>query len=811
VDSMKGRVTWYQLFGVLLGCLLVGLIVFHAVCAPGAILLTSDDNIGHTMAYKRLLPQGFRAWWDDAVFWGEPGLSLVRPMFALIWALPAEFYQNWSHALALAAASFWLAVYLRRRNCSWSACMLGSLTAFWVGNNLTLTYAGHNNKFAAMSFAAAAICLLDKAASDRRWGWGLLAGVSAGFMFIEQADVAAFSAVFIAAFGVYRAVQSGSGWNPAKMARVLLPAAVVAGVMIGGSLVPYMKVATQSASVMQQDAQTKYDFLTQWSWPPEESIDFVAPGFMGWRSGEESGPYWGRMGRSPDWETTHQGFMNFKLENHYIGALPVLLALLALGGAGLNWLHRRREARTSDTLFWGFVCLGALVLAFGKYTPLYRVVAALPGFSGMRNPNKFLHIFQIALGICAAFGWDALIKGKINIRIWGRIFAAAGAVFLLAGLIAATGSRIDIGQLIQMGWPDAAARAIQENKVFSLWYAAGMLFAGFIACLGMKQGWARKVLLWVVPTLILLDAVFLLAPKYIQRMPRELVDGNVLTEALSRETGNNRMVFLPQEGVYNNWLTYLFPYQGIHSINVTQMSRMPEDYSRFFSALGRDPVRLWELAAVSHIVGPAGLLPELERNPAWRGKFEKALEFNVFPSGNGGFSIQTASKAGQHSILRFRERPPRVSLVRQWESLNDEAALKRLADPGFKPGTMVVLPLDTKGSGPSASADTNGKEDSWKEIQTRPGLYELTVESTAPAVLRVSEHFNSDWKATVNGRPVPVWRVDYLFMGVPVGSGIQTVRLWYAPSAWPFWLQMFWLPALLAALGSLWFQNKEGV
>ena len=57
------------------------------------------------------------------------------------------------------------------------------------------------------------------------------------------------------------------------------------------------------------------------------------PGWTGWRSGDEQGPYWGRMGRSDGYEQTRQGFMNFKLENVYVGAIPLLFAVLGLATA----------------------------------------------------------------------------------------------------------------------------------------------------------------------------------------------------------------------------------------------------------------------------------------------------------------------------------------------------------------------------------------------------------------------------------------------------------------------------------------------
>ncbi|MDD5679363.1 MAG: hypothetical protein PHW60_15450 [Kiritimatiellae bacterium] len=190
-----------------------------------------------------------------------------------------------------------------------------------------------------------------------------------------------------------------------------------------------------------ESPREKWDYVTQWSWPPEESIDFIAPGYMGWRSGEPAGPYWGRMGRSAGWEQTQQGFMNFKLENMYLGIIPILLAMfavfsvLARGKYGSSEVvecgsksvkgekdkdiqsytdtplrHYATTSRRAEIIFWGAVVVIALLLSFGKFFPLYALFYKLPMVSSIRNPNKFLQIFQLALGILAAYGLDGMLR-----------------------------------------------------------------------------------------------------------------------------------------------------------------------------------------------------------------------------------------------------------------------------------------------------------------------------------------------------------------------------------------------------------------
>jgi hypothetical protein len=149
--------------------------------------------------------------------------------------------------------------------------------------------------------------------------------------------------------------------------------------------------------------------------PPDESIEFIAPGYMGWRSGEPSGPYWGRTGQSAEWPRTGQGFSNFRLENIYLGIIPVAFALLACLAAWrragvsdtVGQVARRRDAR-----FWSVAALLLLLLSFGKYFPLYFFFYHLPIVGNIRNPNKFMQVFQIGMGILAAYGFDRIFDGS---------------------------------------------------------------------------------------------------------------------------------------------------------------------------------------------------------------------------------------------------------------------------------------------------------------------------------------------------------------------------------------------------------------
>ena len=49
-----------------------------------------------------------------------------------------------------------------------------------------------------------------------------------------------------------------------------------------------------------------------------------------------------------------------------------------------------------------------------------------------------------------------------------------------------------------------------------------------------------------------------------------------------------------------------------------------------------------------------------------------------------------------------------------------------------------------------------------------------------------SEQYHPGWKATVDGKPVPVWKANYAFRGIVVPAGEHTIRMHFEP--WSFHL-----------------------
>lgn len=796
-----------------LGVILFAIVMFRSVLGLDAVLFSTDDNIGALALRKAALPSAFFGWWTDSVLVGMAWDLSINWSNLLLWLLPVRLFTSWYHAIDLAIASVFLSLYLRARGRSWAACAIGVLTAFWVGSNLTLTFAGHMGKFAVLMFAAAFLWLCEMAVRSRKLGWSLLAGGAIGAMFLEQPDLALFFCIALGPFALYTLAREHGLKLPVWL-RVLIPMGIVAALLALPSVLSAYQNNVKGVAVGKgEDANAQWEFATQWSWPPDESVDFIAPGYMGWRSGEPEGPYWGRMGRSAGWEQTKQGFQNFKLESQYLGVIPLSLALIAACGAWLGW--RKDRVWSRELLFWFVVAVGTLLLSFGKYFPLYKLVYMLPAFSSIRNPNKFLQVFQLATAVLAASGLDIVARrpawvaelATLPLRRVPVVLVSMAVVLLVWAFSLSTSWITMANQLSMSGW-GAAADAIVRNQVHGAWIAVLMaVVVAVVVWVMWRMAAGRREVVrtagaWVLVAVVMVDAL-VLSTHYVKPMRMDSFKEDGVITFLKANTRIQRIALLSQASFYNHWLTYTFPYHGISAINVTQMPRMPDDYKAFLGRIGDNPLRLWQLFGVGFVVGPVQGWTQIQNDPVMKNLFDLVYAFNIVPSGTEGFQAVPATQAqpGQHCILRMKAEAPRYSILAGWSVEPDSAALQKLASPDYPLFSKAIISPDTADGLPQSTGQGTCGIITVKHY--RPGYVVLQASAEQTAILRIAEKYNREWKAMIDGEPAPVRRCDYLFQGVVLTPGLHEVILRFSAPVGLLLVQMSGFVLCALAMGLL--------
>ncbi|MBI2441070.1 MAG: hypothetical protein HYV35_06835 [Lentisphaerae bacterium] len=385
---------------------------------------------------------------------------------------------------------------------------------------------------------------------------------------------------------------------------------------------------------------------------------------------------------------------------------------------------------------------------------------------------------------------------------WVRHFVSGvflfGGVLILWALILMSSAGDETARMNVQGWGNYAT-AIVGNKVVALWHAALMTFASgvlfwiLISPRARARAW-RAAAAWLLVLIVAGDALWL-SRHYVKTMPLELLEENDVIRILKTNTPQQRVALMSQEGFYNFWLTFVFPYHHIPMMNVTQMPRMPLEYKRYLETLRTQALTFWQLSAVGFVLAPAQAWNQIQSDPAMRDAFELVYAYNVAPQDIGVTVIPASpSQPGQHIIMRLKKPAPRYALITDWQKADDEEALRQMASTNFVPFQKVLLAPETAAD--LTEPTGTGLVGQVQLSEYAPGYRKLKVSNDRPAIMRISEKYDPDWRAWIDKQPVPVRRVDFIFQGILVPTpGLHEVVLKYAPDKRPFLGQ--WLGILL--------------
>ncbi len=153
--------------------------------------------------------------------------------------------------------------------------------------------------------------------------------------------------------------------------------------------------------------------------------------------------------------------------------------------------------------------------------------------------------------------------------------------------------------------------------------------------------------------------------------------------------------------------------------------------------------------------------------------------------------IDVTQEAPGFAYRRTREPPRRVRLVDHFIAVEDDDAamevlvnsdvdIRRrivlLGDAGIQAGEFLAEGAE---SDPAKGADEPGTAaviaDTGNEVTVR-------VTAERPALLFMADTWYPNFRARLNGEPVPLWRANLAYRAVPVPAGEHTVRLVYRPT-----------------------------
>jgi len=438
----------------------------------------------------------------------------------------------------------------------------------------------------------------------------------------------------------------------------------------------------------------------------------------------------------------------------------------------------------------------SLLLALGRYTPLYAVLfKVLPGMKLFRGPTRILVLFGFAIPMLAAYGLRDLTATVQSPRARDRM-----KHFALIVLMCAAGFMLLVTLLIRSGqgllmWLVEQIYATQHftllfeahrAQIIALFHEANAASRIILAMIGIS-GIILYLLLslrvkrtgYIAGTIVALtlaEAWCFSLPSLMSIDPSLLYRTNALTEFLKGSEGTFRVLNMGEKCILPQYLAV--PYQIELADGYNSMMTMAYlIYTNRIGSLDRlGPMTKLPLSElqVDRIMRTAllGLLNVrylLTEEKVSDTRFREAREFLNVPVYRQGEGIVDIPRV---IVYENRSWLPRAFLVPDTIGCSTDEECLELLDQ-IDPRTTLVV-----NGGKTSRGGARGKV----AISYRtPNQLVIDVSADGPTNLFLSEMWYPGWEAMDNGRPAHIGRANYLFRYLPLEPGNHRIEMCFKP------------------------------
>lgn len=536
------------------------------------------------------------------------------------------------------------------------------------------------------------------------------------------------------------------------------------------------KSVTEIASgATEKSASDYYEYHTNWSFSPGEIATFIVPSFYGFGNTFYKGPLSNNQEVSVN---TYFGQMPFVDVAMYMGVLVFFLALYAVVTCWKDNLVR----------YLAILNVFALLLSFGGNLPILfdLFFYYFPYFDKFRVPSMILVILQMHFPILAAIG----LKKILSLREEKDAFAenilkyaaySFGGLLLLTLVLNSAVSSWFIERFAasKQGTQlkvlnDYVAEMFTGDLYFAFFASAAVFFAALVY-LRHKLSGSVLLIIAIVLTTIDLMRVDARGAKY-QPDPDKssMFDApdyvNVIRQQQDKEPF--RILNIKQDGSLgslnsnSNYHAYflLEDFYGYSAIK-------PRAYQDIMDVVGPVNPVLWMTANVKYIIA------------------DKATPYP------GLTPIYTSEKT---IVYRYDYFLPRAFFVDSVATKSGLEVLNMMKDAPFNPKTVsftdVQVPAFDKPDSTAHAVIANYTDE------------KITVKATASGtnfMVFSSSYVPTGWHATIDGKPLDIYRANHAFMGVFVPKGEHTIVFTYLPVSWTISMYISLILSSIVVIGLL--------
>lgn len=667
----------------------------------------------------------------DAAEGLRPGrwVPLLGPLFALLLGMIAV------------AALAWLFWDLPVPALAWAGAAYGFAPVLLV----PLAF-GHDAFLAACGLMPVALLavakLFDSGGRFSRTGWALaLVAVEGVQALTGHPQVVAYTGVLLAAFAIERTVRTRR-WDALGMVVLAVAWSAAISCAVWLPAVHYGEHSNRAGGVSLAQVRGM-------------SLAWYELATLGWplAVGGGGANYWGGL-----WNTDYPRFL---------GTLVMTFALVTAFARGVR--------RRSHTGFLFAVLAASVAMALGpRLGPIYEVAfRSLPFFVFFRVTSMGLVVGCLAAALLSAAAFGAGGEDGLRARPeprgrWNWAILAALAAVSLAGVVLASGALdlpyVRFAMLVRPKLDPSQALVAARAAGVDLAWRALLLAAALEVLRHARAGRRARLAGYALLALLCADLLAVSRPPLVRATGRPETLRHPVTPLLA-EIGARA------------------PHARVLSLRTYDVSKWQVSSSDRSAELRVNDWIRWRANAYG---GEHGTPPE-----HWGGlDLLQSLDAMravgiVYVSNVPGASMDTTTlkpfASGREEVVyRMPDALGRVYAVPRVVAIDaDSNVFKRLVSAGFDPAREAVTTDRTAAGEYPGSAECAVR---W--LTDEPDTLVLETEAPARAFVVVADTHFPGWRATLDGAPVTIHRVNHMVRGVAVPAGRHRLEMAYVPEGW---------------------------
>jgi hypothetical protein len=708
-----------------------------------------------------LFKQGTLPLWNPYQFSGTPLIgniqaSLFYPLGFLFYLMPSDQAYAFTVVMHCLLGSVFMYSFMRTASVSKGGSLLSGFVFTFSGFFMGHLYAGHLTFIQNYIWIPLVFRYLYLFVHTQRLPFALAAGLVQGIQILGGFPQISFYTILGGlGFLCFNGVFSLKARYSRDVSRTALGALVV--LLAGFGLAALQVAPTLEFSRLSTRGEgLNYAMATYESLDPKELLAFLVPDIFGSAVDQT---YWKSRDVWHFWESCG-----------YAGILPLWLAFVRIGEPSLRRLR----------IFFLLLMGAALVLALGKYNPLYHWIFRLPGFSSFRIPAQILFLYIFGIAALSGIGLDQLQRGSWT---WNRGFIPF--TVLVGGILALflLGLHVDPFRFFLNLFRGFSEGRVTHANLDGLYervgrsiHTAALLFCASSAFLMVS----RRIPLGsrAIPLI-----AFALVAVDLLPFGHQFVKTQALTTAPDKAAILSRLSGTPVQGR----VVTMDP--GFRTNDGLQ--------HRFASVLGYDPLMLKRYA--DYVLSSQGYPPD---------------QHVVVLSGIHDPETKLLKLLNVRQVVaegRVRSVDPGVPyayLVHHVIEKPAEGILAYMKSDAYGPKDSVVFEKEDIARRPPETLHKESLDAYCTVTAYASDRITLKTRSSSAGYLVLSEVFYPGWTAVVDGRKGEVLCGNYLLRVIPLEKGEHDVTLYFV--SWPF--RVGGLISLVTLVGSaclLWSLRKR--